>query len=61
MRDTQRGRDISRERERGKQSPCGDPDVEFDPRTQGSRPEPKAHAQSLSHPGILRLKTFEKT
>ena len=27
------------------------PDVGLDPRTLGSRPEPKADAQPLSHPG----------
>ena len=29
-----------------------EPDVDLDPRTPGSRPEPKADAQPLSHPGI---------
>ena len=46
MRDTQRGRD----RQREKQAPYGEPDAGLDPRTPGSRPEPKADAQPLSHP-----------
>ena len=31
-----------------------EPDVVLDPRTLGSRPEPKADAQLLSHPGVPR-------
>uniref|UniRef100_A0A452SBY0 ATP binding cassette subfamily G member 5 n=1 Tax=Ursus americanus TaxID=9643 RepID=A0A452SBY0_URSAM len=31
--------------------PAEEPDVELDPRTPGSRPEPKADAQRLRHPG----------
>ena len=46
-----RGRDIGRRR---KQAPCRKPDVGLDPRTMGSRPEPKADAQPLSHPGVPR-------
>ena len=49
MRDTERER--QRHRQREKQAPCGEPDVGLDPRTLGSRPEPKADAQPLSHPG----------
>ena len=30
-----------------------EPNVGLDPRTPGSRPEPKAEAQALSHPGAL--------
>ncbi|XP_072632665.1 disintegrin and metalloproteinase domain-containing protein 18-like isoform X8 [Canis lupus baileyi] len=41
-----------RHRQRKKQSPCREPDVGLNPRTQGSCPEPKAEAQPLSHPGI---------
>ena len=48
MRDTKRGR----HRQREKQSPCKELDVGLDPRTPGSRPEPKADAQPLSHPGV---------
>ena len=44
MRDTERGRDIGRGRNRL-------PDAGLDPRTPGSRLEPKADAQPLSHPG----------
>ena len=40
------------ERQRQKQAPCREPDVGFDPGTSGSRPEPKAGAKPLSHPGI---------
>ena len=39
-----------RHRQREKQAPCGEPDVGLDSRTPGSRPEPKARAQPLSHP-----------
>ena len=34
-----------------KQSPLGEPDMVLDPRILGSQPEPKADAQSMSHPG----------
>ena len=51
MRDTEGERQRYRQRE--KQSPCGEADVELDPRTwdPGSCPESKADAQPLSHPG----------
>ena len=39
-----------RHRQREKQAPCGDPDVELHPRTPGC-PGPKADAQPLSYPG----------
>ena len=49
MRHTKGGRDIGKGRSR---LPIGrEPDVALDPRTWGSRPEPKADVQSLSHPG----------
>ena len=35
-----------------KQGPCREPDVELDPGTPGSCPEPKANTQLLSYPGI---------
>ena len=38
--------------QREKQAPCGEPDVELDPRIPGSCSEPKADAQPLSHPGV---------
>ena len=41
MRDTERVRDPG----------SGEPDMALDPRTPGARPEPKADAQPLSHPG----------
>ena len=36
-----------------KQAPCEEPNVEPNPRTLGSQPEPKADAQPLSHPRVL--------
>ena len=48
MRDTER----QRHRQREKQAPCREPNVGLDPGTPGSHPEPKADAQSLSHPGV---------
>ena len=47
-------RDIERQRhrQREKQAPCREPNVELDPRTSGSFPGPKAGAQPLSHPGV---------
>ena len=50
MRDVERER--QRHRQRDKQDPCREPDTGLDPRTPGSRPEPKAGAKLLSHPGI---------
>ena len=38
---------------REKQAPQGEPDVRLNPRMPGSRPEPKADVQPLSHPGAL--------
>ena len=52
MRDTHREK--QRHRRRQKQASCREPDVGLDPRTSGSRPEPEADAQPLSHPGIPR-------
>ena len=48
MKDTHR----ERERETEKQAPCRKPDVGLDPRTPGSRPEPKADTQPPSHRSI---------
>ena len=48
MRDTERQRHGQRE----KQAPCREPDAGLDPGTPGSRPEPEAVAQPLSHPGV---------
>ena len=50
MRDTERERQIHRQRE--KQAPCRETDVGLDPESPGSLPEPKAITQLLSHPGI---------
>uniref|UniRef100_A0A8C0QK03 Myelin regulatory factor n=1 Tax=Canis lupus familiaris TaxID=9615 RepID=A0A8C0QK03_CANLF len=47
-RDTETGR----HRQREKQALHGEPDVGLNPRAPGSRPEPKAHAQPLSPPGV---------
>ena len=58
MRDTERER--QRHRQKEKQAPCRDPDVGLDPGTPGSRPEPKADTQPLSHPSTPRRKIFLK-
>ena len=50
--DRERERERQRDRQRENQAPCREPDVGLDPRTPGSRPEPKADAQLLSHPGV---------
>ena len=47
-----REREGQRHRQREKQAPCREPDVGLDPWTPGSRPEPKAAAKPLSHPGV---------
>ena len=54
MRDTER----ERHRQREKQVLYREPDVGLNPRTPGSRPERKADAQPLSHPGVP--KTYSK-
>ena len=51
MRDTEREAETQAEGEAGS---CRKPNVGLNPRTPGSRPEPKADAQPLSHPGVLR-------
>ena len=48
MRDTEREAETQAEGEAG----SGEPDVGLDPETPGSRPGPKADAQTLSHSGI---------
>ena len=49
-------RERQRHRQREKQAPRREPNVGLDPRTPGSRPEPKEDAQPLSHPGtVLQL------
>ena len=56
--------DVERERERyrqrEKQALCGDPNMGLDPRTPGTRPEPKADTQPLSHPGIPICLSFKQ-
>ena len=42
-------------RETEKQAPFRESDAALDPRTPGSRLEPKAGAQPLSHPGAPKL------
>ena len=44
-----------------KRAALGEPDVELDPRTLRSRPEPKADAQPLSHSGIPKDFIFKKS
>ena len=39
-----------RDREREAETPYREPDAELDPKTLGSQTEPKARAQTLSHP-----------
>ena len=50
MRDTERERQIHRQRE--KQAPCKEPNVGLDLGTPGFYPGPKAGATPLSYPGI---------
>ena len=46
-------KDTEGERQRHRQrAPCRNPDVGLDPGTPGSRPEPKADAKPLGHPGV---------
>ena len=55
MRDIrERERERQRLSQREKQAPHREPDVGLDP-VPGSRPEPKADAQTLSHPGVPSL------
>ena len=55
MKDRERERERQRHRQREKRAPCREPDVGLDPGTPGSRPEPKADTQPLSHPGVLEF------
>ena len=45
-------RERQRHRQREKQAPWREPDLELDPRILGSCPEPKAGTQPLSHPDV---------
>ena len=51
MRD--REREKQRHRQREKQAPCREPDAGLNPRTPGSRPEPKADASTTEPPRRL--------
>ena len=60
-RHTERERERQRHRQSEKQAPFREPDAGLHPETPGSRPEPKAGAKPLSHPGIptfYNLKIF---
>ena len=46
------GEKRQRHRQREKQAPCREPSAGLHPRTRGSRPELKADAHPLSHPGV---------
>ena len=46
------------ETQRGRQAPCREPAGGLDRRTPGSRHEPKADAQLLSHPGVPLMSKF---
>ena len=52
MKDTEKGRN---NRQRKKQDPYREPNNGADPRTLGSRPEPKANTQPLRHPGAFSI------
>ena len=65
MGDTHTEREREREREaetqREKQTPRREPDAGLNPGTPGSRPDPKADAQPLSHVGALKEReTFKR-
>ena len=52
MRNTEKEAETQAE---GKAGSSKKPDVGLNPRNLGSRPEPKADAQPLSHPGISEI------
>ena len=53
--------DAQREaRQREKQAPQGEPDAGPYSRTPGTRPQPKADAQPVSHPGIPEAQILNK-
>ena len=51
----ERHRERERQRYRQREAPCKEPDVGLNPRNLGSGFEPKADAQPLNHPGILKI------
>ena len=57
----ERNRGRQRHRQKEKQACCREPDVGLDPRAPGSRLEPKADAQPLSHPGVPEEIFFSTT
>ena len=57
MRDTKR-EGGKRHREREKQAPGREPDVGLHPGSPGSRPEPKADAQPVTHPGVPEMALY---
>ena len=57
-REGERERERERQRQREKQAPCKEPDVGLDPGSPGSRPEPKADTQPLSHPGAPHMSIY---
>ena len=60
MRNRERESERQRYRQREKQVPCRKPNMGLDLGTPGSRPEPKADAQPLSHPGIPKHTHFRE-
>ena len=53
MRDTERERERGRDTGRGRSRPHAESPMQgVDPGNSGSRPEPKADTQRLSHPGV---------
>ena len=52
-------RERQRHRQREKQPPCREPNVGLHLRTPGSRTEPKAEAQPLSHPEVPIFKLLK--
>ena len=59
QRERERERERQRHRQREKRIPHKEPDMGLDPRTLGSRPEPKADAQPLSYPGAPTCKPLQ--
>ena len=52
---------MQRPRQREKQASHREPEVELDPRTPGSRPEPEADAQPMSHRSVPSPANIEGT
>ena len=53
-----RDRERQRHRQREKQAPHGEPDVGLEHGMPGSRPDQKADAQPLNHPGVLNWSIY---